>query len=144
MHRKPNKSPNQTFFLKLILSLAVSDSLSLSTIPFAIYLLVNEWTFDLWTCGLFTYALYCCLYGSVLTVTLMGVHRHRAMNNKTRNQMGQTSKTQRQKRLHNMMLLGLWVLVCVLALPTMFTREVEEKRGKWRCQRGSLMVGTNL
>lgn len=128
---------NKSFSLKLILSLAVSDALSLSTIPLVIYVLTYEWTLGTWMCGLSTYGLYCCLYGSVLNVTLIGVHRLCIAKNETRNTMSNPSKEQHLKKRHNKMLVGLWVLVCVLAFPIVFTRGVEPKRGRLRCQRST-------
>ncbi|XP_064785016.1 apelin receptor-like [Oncorhynchus masou masou] len=130
---------NESFSLKLILSLAVSDTLSLSTIPLVIYVLTYEWTLGPWMCGLSTYGLYCCLYGSVLNVTLIGVHRHCIAKNETRNTMSNNpSKERHLKERHNKMLVGLWVLVCVLAFPIVFTRGVEPKRGRLRCQRSTM------
>uniref|UniRef100_A0A4W5M8L6 Si:ch73-113g13.2 n=1 Tax=Hucho hucho TaxID=62062 RepID=A0A4W5M8L6_9TELE len=120
--------------LKLILNLAVSDTLSLSTIPLVIYVLTYGWTLCHWMCSLFYYGLYCCLYASVLTVTLMGVYLYLSLTSN----IPDWKKYERiHSEQHNKMLVGLWVLVCVIASPTIFTRAVEPKRGRLRCQRST-------
>eukprot|EP00063_Salmo_salar_P029795 XP_014004630.1 PREDICTED: fMet-Leu-Phe receptor-like [Salmo salar] len=120
--------------LKLILNLAVSDALSLSTIPLVIYVLTYGWTLFHWMCSLSYYGLNCCLYASVLTVTLMGVYLYFSLTSN----IPDWKKYERvHSEQHNKMLVGLWVLVCVLASPTIFTRGVEPKRGRQRCERST-------
>ncbi|XP_073696167.1 leukotriene B4 receptor 1-like [Garra rufa] len=65
-----------SFTPKLMLSLAISDLLSLITLPVWIYALLNGWVFGQGLCKLFSYVVYCSLYSSVLSVTLLSVQRY--------------------------------------------------------------------
>ncbi len=65
-----------SFTPKLMLNLAVSDLLSLIFLPVWIYALLNGWVFGQGLCKLFSYVVYCSLYSSVLSVTLLSVQRY--------------------------------------------------------------------
>ncbi|KAK2911299.1 hypothetical protein Q8A67_003432 [Cirrhinus molitorella] len=62
-----------SFTPKLMLSLAISDLLSLITLPVWIYALLNGWVFGQGLCKLFSYVVYWSLYSSVLSVTLLSM-----------------------------------------------------------------------
>ncbi|XP_043096141.1 C-X-C chemokine receptor type 2-like [Puntigrus tetrazona] len=64
-----------SFTPKLMLSLAVSDLLSLIFLPVWIYALLNGWVFGRGLCKLLSYIVYWSLYSSVLSVTLLSVQR---------------------------------------------------------------------
>ncbi|KTF94585.1 hypothetical protein cypCar_00038594 [Cyprinus carpio] len=65
-----------SFTPKLMLSLAVSDLLSLISLPVWIYALLRGWVFGQGLCKLFSYVVYWSLYSSVLSVTLLSVQRY--------------------------------------------------------------------
>ncbi|XP_056103253.1 leukotriene B4 receptor 1-like [Rhinichthys klamathensis goyatoka] len=65
-----------SFTPKLMLSLAVSDLLSLISLPVWIYALLNGWVFGRALCKLFSYLVYWSLYCSVHSVTLLSVQRY--------------------------------------------------------------------
>ncbi|XP_058631232.1 leukotriene B4 receptor 1-like [Onychostoma macrolepis] len=65
-----------SFTPKLMLNLAVSDLLSLISLPVWIYALLNGWVFGQGLCKLFSYVVYWSLYSSVLSVTLLSVQRY--------------------------------------------------------------------
>ena len=48
--------------LLLVLNLAVSDTLSLGSLPVVLYALVQGWTLGAGSCSLISYLLNCCLY----------------------------------------------------------------------------------
>ncbi|XP_072551103.1 leukotriene B4 receptor 1-like [Salminus brasiliensis] len=121
-----------SFTVKLMLNLAVSDSMTLALAPFAIYSLFYGWTFNIWACRILMYLMYCAMYASVLTVTLMAVHHYHIVKSKIPNHK-EMERLQRGRR--RLLLLGLWGLAIVFALPIVFTRGVQIKRGLPRCQR---------
>ncbi|XP_077062385.1 atypical chemokine receptor 2-like [Siphateles boraxobius] len=65
-----------SFTPKLMLSLAVSDLLSLISLPVWIYAYLNGWVFGRALCKLFSYLVYWSLYCSVHSVTLLSVQRY--------------------------------------------------------------------
>ncbi|RXN32466.1 C-X-C chemokine receptor type 2-like protein [Labeo rohita] len=67
---------DDSFTPKLMLSLAVSDLLSLISLPMWIYALLYGWVFGQGLCKLFSYVVYLSLYSSVLSVTLLSVQRY--------------------------------------------------------------------
>ncbi|KAJ8398561.1 hypothetical protein AAFF_G00420890 [Aldrovandia affinis] len=66
----------ENFTLKLMLNLAVSDLVSFISLPMWIYSILHGWQLSRALCELFNYVLYCGLYSSLLTVTLMSVQRY--------------------------------------------------------------------
>ncbi|KAG9273252.1 leukotriene B4 receptor 1-like [Astyanax mexicanus] len=121
-----------SFTVKLMLSLAVSDSITLGLVPFGIYSLLCGWTLDLWACRIVTFLTYCAMYAGVLTVTLMAVHHYHTVKSKVANRH-QIERLQRSRL--RLLLFGLWGLAIVFAVPIFFTRGVQMKRGLPRCQR---------
>ncbi|KAL6465286.1 hypothetical protein MHYP_G00254190 [Metynnis hypsauchen] len=59
-----------------MLSLAISDLLTLLPLPVWIYALLHDWVFGLGLCKFFSYVVYWSLYSSVLCVTLLSVQRY--------------------------------------------------------------------
>ncbi|XP_012687824.2 neuropeptides B/W receptor type 1-like [Clupea harengus] len=127
---------NMSFTLKLMLNLAVCDTLSLLTIPVWIYVLLWGWSLGEPMCKLFSYLVNWSLYASVLTVTSMSLHHHSIMKNKSTNRQ----LTERLQRRHKCIwLIALWTLAGVLSLPIIPTRSVVPKNSGLRCQ----MSGTD-
>ncbi|XP_035275486.1 leukotriene B4 receptor 1-like [Anguilla anguilla] len=121
---------SENFTLKLMLNLAVSDLLSLITLPMWIYALLYGWVFQCLTCKLITYFIYCNLYSNLLTVTLMSVQRYLAV-----------LYPQYWARLRGMgervLLVTLWGLSGVLASPMIVNRDVVvlKDKGQYSCIR---------
>ncbi|XP_053478244.1 leukotriene B4 receptor 1-like [Ictalurus furcatus] len=121
-----------SFTLKLMLNLAISDSLVLTLAPFGVSGLLYGWTFGLWSCKILMYLVYCAMYASVLTVTLMAAHHYHTIKSK----VADLSALERlQKVRRHLLLIGLWSLATVFALPILFIQNVQFKRGSSRCQR---------
>ncbi|XP_043072467.1 leukotriene B4 receptor 1-like [Puntigrus tetrazona] len=122
-----------SFTLKLMLNLAVSDTLTLCLPPFVLYGILFGWKFGLWFCKFLFFVGHWSLYVAVLTVTSMSVHRyHNVIKSRITNRM----ILQRLERRHrNLQLLGIWILAFVFALPVFFTQGVKDSDGLLRCQR---------
>nr|XP_023675554.1 C-X-C chemokine receptor type 4-like [Paramormyrops kingsleyae] len=98
----------ENFTMKLLLNLAASDILCLISLPMWIYALFYGWSFGETSCKLMRYMVFCSLYGSLLTVTLMSVQRY-----------VQILYSQDWVRLRGtgekVLLVSVWVVACVLA-----------------------------
>ncbi|XP_077949872.1 leukotriene B4 receptor 1-like [Gasterosteus aculeatus] len=107
---RPNWQHLSSLSQSLVMNLAVSDLLCLLTLPLWIYTLLYSWTFGLVTCKLLTYQVYCSLYGSLLTVTALGVQRYLQVVKlqKCFSQVG-------RKR----MLVLLWLTAMILSVPSL-------------------------
>ncbi|XP_043120066.1 leukotriene B4 receptor 1-like [Puntigrus tetrazona] len=124
---------NLSFTLKLMLNLAVSDTLTLCLAVLFMCGIGFGWKSGLWSCRLLFFFSYWSLYVAVLTVTSMSVHRyHNVIKSRITNRM----ILQRLERRHrNLQLLGIWILAFVFALPVFFTQGLKNKNGLLRCQR---------
>ncbi|KAJ8417934.1 hypothetical protein AAFF_G00227770 [Aldrovandia affinis] len=113
----------ENFTLKLMLNLAVSDLLSLITLPLWIHALLRGWQFGRPLCKFLSYMVYCSLYVSLLTVTLMSVQRYLTV-----------LYAQRWRRLRGtgerVLLIALWGLSGVLASPDIIVRELVVQENK--------------
>ncbi|XP_016377419.1 leukotriene B4 receptor 1-like [Sinocyclocheilus rhinocerous] len=118
---------DDNFTPKLMLSLAVSDLLSLIFLPVWIYALLNGWVFGQGLCKLFSYVVYWSLYSSVLSVTLLSVQRYLQVLYPQRwAKLGQKG----QKGL----IFGIWTLSGVLGSYALYYRNVKKnKNGLLRC-----------
>ncbi|XP_036400070.1 leukotriene B4 receptor 1-like [Megalops cyprinoides] len=119
----------ENFTLKLMLNLAVSDLLCLITLPVWIYSLLYGWSFGPAVCKFISYLVYCSLFASVLTVTLMSVQRYLTV-----------LYTQCWARLRGtgerVLLVTLWGLAGVLSCPVFVVRDVvAEENGTVHCTR---------
>ncbi|XP_056113304.1 leukotriene B4 receptor 1-like [Rhinichthys klamathensis goyatoka] len=116
-----------SFTPNLMLSLAVSDLLSLIFLPVWIYALLNGWVFGRGLCLLFSYVVYWSLYSSVLSVTLLSVQRYL-----------QVLYTQRWAKLGGKgqkgLIFGIWISSGALASYALYYRSVERKKdGRLHC-----------
>ncbi|KTG06225.1 hypothetical protein cypCar_00005769 [Cyprinus carpio] len=109
-----------------MLSLAVSDLLSLIFLPVWIYAILNGWVFGQGLCKLFSYVVYWSLYSSVLSVTLLSVQRYLQVLYPQRwAKLGQKG----QKGL----IFGIWTLSGALGSYALYYRNVK-KIGLQTCQ----------
>uniref|UniRef100_A0A8C2JG29 C-X-C chemokine receptor type 2-like n=1 Tax=Cyprinus carpio TaxID=7962 RepID=A0A8C2JG29_CYPCA len=116
----------ESFTPKLMLSLAVSDLLSLIFLPVWIYAILNGWVFGQGLCKLFSYVVYWSLYSSVLSVTLLSVQRYLQVLYPQRwAKLGQKG----QKGL----IFGIWTLGGALGSYALYYRNVK-KIGLQTCQ----------
>uniref|UniRef100_A0A8C3AYR3 Zgc:194202 n=1 Tax=Cyclopterus lumpus TaxID=8103 RepID=A0A8C3AYR3_CYCLU len=109
----------------LMLNLAVSDLLCLLTLPLWIYTLLYSWTFGLVTCKLLAYLVYCSLYGSLLTVTVLSVQRYL--------QVVQLQKWFDRKGKKRMLVL-LWLIAMILSIPSLVVRQLTPDQHWTTCQ----------
>ncbi|XP_067296277.1 leukotriene B4 receptor 1-like [Pseudorasbora parva] len=110
-----------SFTPKLMMSLAVSDLLSLIFLPLWIYALVNGWVFGRGLCKFFSYVVYWSLYSSVLSVTLMSVQRYlQVLYSQRWAKLGRKGQTG--------LLFGIWLSSGALASYAFYYRSVEQKK----------------
>ncbi|XP_059807263.1 leukotriene B4 receptor 2b [Hypanus sabinus] len=112
----------------LLLHLALADSFTLLTSPFWIHFLVSrDWVFGSVACKLAHYV--CCLnmYASVFLISTMSVERLLAVIRPW------FRRTRRRRWIRRAVLLGLWVLAALAAVPAAYYRDVV--RGKLHCWR---------
>ncbi|XP_048025000.1 leukotriene B4 receptor 1-like [Megalobrama amblycephala] len=122
-----------SFTLKLILNLAVSDTLTLCLAPVVMCGILFAWKLDIWSCRILIFLGHWSLYVGVLTVTSMSVHRyHNVIKSRVTNRMMLHRLERRHRRLQ---LIGIWILAFVFALPIFFTQGLKDKDGLQRCQR---------
>ncbi|XP_063045216.1 leukotriene B4 receptor 1-like [Engraulis encrasicolus] len=114
------------FTLRLMLNLAASDFLCLSTLPWLIYNWITDWQMTHSVCKLLVVMVYTSVFSSVMTVTLMSVHRYFAvLHPHLWNKLG--------RRGEMVLILSLWILACILSSPTLVTFVVKVKHGKYEC-----------
>ncbi|XP_073696168.1 C-C chemokine receptor type 7-like [Garra rufa] len=117
-----------SFTPKLMLSLAISDLLSLIFLPVWIYALLNGWVFGQGLCKLFSYVVYWSLYSSVFSVTLLSVQRYlQVLYPQQWAKLGRKG----QKGL----IFGIWTSSGALASYALYYRNVKKKKedGFLRC-----------
>lgn len=112
---KPNWQNMSHLSQSLMLNLAISDLLSLLTLPLWIYALLKTWTFGILTCKLLGFLVYCSLYGSLLTVTVLSVQRYNVV-------VHQRRYNKVQKRL---ILILLWVVATTLSIPALVVEQLQ-------------------
>ncbi|KAL2086960.1 hypothetical protein ACEWY4_018019 [Coilia grayii] len=118
----------ENFSLHLMLNLAISDLLCLMTLPVWIYYLLHEWIFGSAVCKLLFTVGTVTMNTSVLTVTLMSVHRYLFVLHRTQwARLGRRGETA---------LLGLvWVLACALSVASALKAGTVEKGATVACHR---------
>ncbi|KAG7318251.1 hypothetical protein KOW79_018006 [Hemibagrus wyckioides] len=97
-----------SFTPRLMLSLAVSDLLTLISLPVWIWTLLYGWVFGLVLCKLFSYMVYLSLYCSILCVMLMSMQRYmQVLHPEKWDRLGRKGK--------KILLIGMWMLSAVLS-----------------------------
>ncbi|XP_033999994.1 C-X-C chemokine receptor type 4-like [Trematomus bernacchii] len=112
---KPNWQHLSSLSQSLMLNLAISDLICLLTLPLWIFTLLYSWTLGLVACKLLAYLMYCSLYSSLLSVTLLSVQRYLQVvhRQKTFDRAG-------KRRL----LVLLWLVTMILSIPALVNQEV--------------------
>ncbi|XP_063352045.1 leukotriene B4 receptor 1-like [Pelmatolapia mariae] len=118
---KPNWENMSSLSQSLMLSLAVSDLLCLVTLPLWIYSFLYGWTFRLVGCKIITYFVYCSLYASLLTVTVLSVQRYLQVVHLQR------SLNRVKARV---LLVPLWLASMILSTPALVFRQLSEDQ-RW-------------
>ncbi|KAL3052673.1 hypothetical protein OYC64_005245 [Pagothenia borchgrevinki] len=118
---KPNWQHLSSLSQSLMLNLAISDLIFLLPLPLWIYALLYSWTFGLVACKLLAYLMYCSLYSSLLTVTVLSVQRYLQVvhQQKIFDRVG-------KRRL----LVLLWLVTMILSIPALVVRQlIKEQHG---------------
>ncbi|XP_076016301.1 leukotriene B4 receptor 1-like [Genypterus blacodes] len=108
----------------LMLNLACSDLLCLLSLPLWIYSFIFSWTFGLLACKVLAYFVYCSIYVSLMTVTLMSIQRY-------------IQVVHQQRSLDHMvrrLLVLLWLIGMILATPALVVRQVVEEHQQILCK----------
>ncbi|KAK5903712.1 hypothetical protein CgunFtcFv8_007469 [Champsocephalus gunnari] len=121
---KPNWQHLSSLSQSLMLNLAISDLICLLPLPLWIYTLLYSWTLGLVACKLLTYFMFCSLYSSLLTVTLLSVQRYLQVVN-LQNCLDQAGR----RRL----IVLLWLVTMILSIPALVIRQVIEEQHGTSC-----------
>ncbi|XP_041123980.1 leukotriene B4 receptor 1-like [Polyodon spathula] len=116
-----------TFTVKLMLNLAVTDILTLITLPLWIYALADTWIYGITFCKFLSYLIYSTMYASVFSVMMMSVHRYVVVlyplcKQKLRGRKGERT-----------LLSSVWLLAGLFAIPVLGIRKVEDRNGQQKC-----------
>ncbi|KAK5853096.1 hypothetical protein PBY51_006915 [Eleginops maclovinus] len=112
---KPNWQHLSSLSQSLMLNLAISDLICLLPLPLWIYTIVYSWTLGLVACKLLTYIMFCSLYSSLLTVTVLSLQRYLQVLN-----LQKIFDRAGRKRL----LVLLWLVTMILSIPALVNRQV--------------------
>ncbi|XP_067257858.1 leukotriene B4 receptor 1-like [Chanodichthys erythropterus] len=116
----------ENFTVQLMLNLAAADILCLITLPLWIYEVLNS--IDQLTCKLFTALVYCSMYSSVITVTMLSVYRCL----RVRHPQLWSRMSRRRERL---LLFCGWALSLLFSCPAVLTQEIIKSESKMECER---------
>ncbi|XP_039874402.1 C-C chemokine receptor type 4-like [Simochromis diagramma] len=122
---KPNWENMSNLCQSLMLNLAVSDLLCLVTLPIWTYYFVSGWIFGLVFCKLITYFVYCSIYGSLLTVTVLSIQRYL--------QVVHLERSLPQGGV-NKLLVPLWLAAMILSIPALVFRQLVEQQHWTKCK----------
>ncbi|KAK5853094.1 hypothetical protein PBY51_006913 [Eleginops maclovinus] len=121
---KPNWQHLSNLSQSLMLNLAISDLICLLPLPLWIYTFLKGWTLGLVACKLLTYIMYCSLYSSLLTVTLLSVQRYLQVVH-----LQKIFDRAGRRRL----LVLLWLVTMILSIPALVVRQVIEHQHGTDC-----------
>ncbi|XP_060763355.1 leukotriene B4 receptor 1-like [Neoarius graeffei] len=119
-----------SFTPRLMLSLAISDLLTLLSLPVWIWSLLHGWVFGVVLCKLLSYFVYLSMYCSTLFVVLMSVQRYmQVLHPQKWNKLGRKGK--------KILLSGIWILSGVLSSYALVQRNVRTNKEGWLlCKQG--------
>ncbi|KAK2845465.1 hypothetical protein Q7C36_010319 [Tachysurus vachellii] len=117
-----------SFTPRLMLSLAISDLLTLISLPLWIWALLHGWVFGLVLCKLLSYMLYLSLYCSVLCVILMSMQRYiQVLHPEKWKKLGRKGE--------KILLSGMWMLSAVLSCYALVVRnESSDRERRLQCR----------
>ncbi|XP_047674769.1 leukotriene B4 receptor 1-like [Tachysurus fulvidraco] len=111
-----------SFTPRLMLSLAISDLLTLISLPVWIWAVLHEWVFSLVLCNLLSYMIYLSFYCSVLCVILMSMQRYiQVLHPEKWKKLGRKGK--------KILLIGIWMLSAVLSCYGLILSNISLDRG---------------
>ncbi|XP_043099420.1 type-1 angiotensin II receptor-like [Puntigrus tetrazona] len=114
------------FTVHLMLNLAAADILCLMTLPTWIYSELES--IDLVNCKFFTALVYCSVYSSVITVTMLSVYRCLRIRHP---QLWSRMSKGRERAL----LICGWALALLFSCPGVLTQEIVQVKSKMECER---------
>ncbi|KAK2845469.1 hypothetical protein Q7C36_010323 [Tachysurus vachellii] len=116
-----------SFTPRLMLSLAVSDLLTLIPLPLWIWALLHEWVFSWVLCKLLSYMMFLSFYCSVLCVVLMSLQRYiQVLHPEKWNKLGRKGK--------KILLSGMWMLSAVFSCYALVQHNLSSDRGgRFQC-----------
>uniref|UniRef100_A0A3P9CBE9 G-protein coupled receptors family 1 profile domain-containing protein n=1 Tax=Maylandia zebra TaxID=106582 RepID=A0A3P9CBE9_9CICH len=117
---KPNWKNMSSLSQSLMLNLAVSDLLCTLTTPVLIYSFFKSWTLGLVSCKLIMYFIYCSIFSSLLTVTVLSVQRY--------------LQAVYLERRANKLLVLLWLAAMILSTPELVFRQLVEQQHWTKCK----------
>ncbi|XP_060109820.1 leukotriene B4 receptor 1-like [Heteronotia binoei] len=117
------KFSQRSLTLLLILNLAITDLIVMSTVPFWIYSFLYGWVFGDIFCRLLKFFVYLTVYASIFLITVMSFHRFAAVIFPFHSQ-----KFGRPRVAHCALLL-LWVFACLFGSPILIASSKPKKEG---------------
>ncbi|XP_047244668.1 C-C chemokine receptor type 8-like [Girardinichthys multiradiatus] len=121
---KPNWKHLSSLSQSLMLNLTLSDLICLLTIPLWIYNLIFGWTFGLVACKVLAYLVYCTVYCSQLTVTVLSIQRYLVVVRGWRCHQVQKS----------VLLVLLWLTAAILCIHAVVTEQLVTDDQWIRCR----------
>ncbi|XP_017306781.1 leukotriene B4 receptor 1-like [Ictalurus punctatus] len=118
-----------SFTPRLMLSLAISDLLTLLSLPVWIWTLLHGWVFSLFLCKILSYLVYFGLYCSTLCVMLMSIQRYiQVLHPQEWKKLGRKGK--------KILVSGMWILSGVLSSYALVQRNLsKDSEGLLHCKR---------
>ncbi|XP_066510850.1 leukotriene B4 receptor 1-like [Hoplias malabaricus] len=116
------------FTVHLMLNLAAADILGLLTLPVWMYNQIHGWTIGRSLCKFLASLAYCSVYSSLLTVTMMSVHRClQICFPELWAKLGKSGE--------RFLLFLIWTTGFVFSVPAILSQEVVERESKQECGR---------
>ncbi|XP_047673975.1 leukotriene B4 receptor 1-like [Tachysurus fulvidraco] len=116
-----------SFTPRLMLSLAISDLLTLISLPVWIWALLHGWVFDSVLCKLLSYLVFFSFYCSILCVILMSMQRYiQVLHPEKWKKLGRKGK--------KILLIGIWMLSAVVSCYALILSDISwDTGGRLQC-----------